>query len=214
MARLGDDGSRGAGAIRLGKTIPGGRGSAKGWPGSSLEPAGECSSTVFQAAMGPALWRLGHVACLSGKETRARPCSEWEKGSPGLGMGGWAKLGLGGGGGAFHLYAEDSAPAILCALRCGETDLFGSLEVSSGSCWVLHHSTLRQAGLSLPTPPSCTPHHLPAVLAGGAPCGWGIAGARGRGLQGWRRGKGCGCTLGRGDPPPQSQDGGSGNTIP
>uniref|UniRef100_A0A8C3KCN6 ETS domain-containing protein n=1 Tax=Calidris pygmaea TaxID=425635 RepID=A0A8C3KCN6_9CHAR len=52
----------------------------------------------------------------------------------------------------FCLCTADSAPAIFCTLRCGEKDLFGSLEASSGSCRVLQHSTLRQGALTSPGP--------------------------------------------------------------
>lgn len=154
MGQLGDAGTTGARAIRLGKTIEGCWGSAKGWPGSSLEPAGEHSTTGHQMATGQALWCLGRVAWLSRKETGAGGCSEPVKGAPSLGVGGETKLGLG--EGAFCLCTADPAPVILCAPHCCQKDLFGFLVVSSGSCQVLQHSTLRHTGLSLATPPSCT----------------------------------------------------------
>lgn len=78
-------------------------------------------------------------------------------------------------GGPFCLCAADSAPAILRALHCVEKDLFGFLVVSSGSCWVLQHSTLWHTGLRLATPPSCTPKtFLPSLHGLGHPVGGGL----------------------------------------
>lgn len=121
--QLRDDGSPGARAIRPGKAIQGSGDRPRARQGAAWSPLVEHSKAGHQAAAGPALWRLSHGACLPSKETGVKGYSEKEKGSPGLGVGrGW-NLGL---GDPFCLCTADSAPVVLCTLRCGEKEHFGS----------------------------------------------------------------------------------------